>query len=121
MDEISVFISPGVIRRYHIYSTIWEAESGKILTMIQERGNVHNRFAVAVKKERLTVGHLPIEMSKLCWFFIQRGGSITCEVTGPRRRSRLKQGGLEILYDLIFKGPTTLIKKLKTAVKNVEV
>ena len=72
MDEIDVFISPGAIRGYHVYSTIWEAESGEILTTIQERGNVHDRFAVAVKKERLTVGHLLIEMSKLCWFFIQR-------------------------------------------------
>ena len=121
MDEIDVFVSPGAIRGYHVYSTIWEAESGEILTTIQERGNVHDRFAVAVKKERLTVGHLPIEMSKFCWFFIRRGGSITCEVTGPRRRSRLEQGGLEIPCDLIFKGPTTLIKKLKTAVKNVKV
>ena len=27
MDEIDVFVSPGTIRGYHIYSTIWEAES----------------------------------------------------------------------------------------------
>ena len=96
-------------------------QSGEILTTIQERGNVHDRFAIAVKKERLTVGHLPIEMSKLCWFFIQRGGSITCEVTGPHRQSWLEQGGLEIPCNLIFNGSTTLIRKLKTAVKNVEV
>ena len=50
MDEIDIFISPGAIRGYHIYFTIWEAESGEILTTIQERGNVHDRFAVTVKK-----------------------------------------------------------------------
>ena len=109
--EEAVFISPGGIRGYRVYSTIWEAESGEVLTTSQERGNVHDRFAVAVKKERLTVGHLPIEISKLCWFFIRRGGTITCEVTGTRRRSNLEQGGLEIPCNLTFKGPTTLIKK----------
>ena len=49
MDE-DVFVSPGAICGYHIYSTIWEAESGEILTTSQERGNVHDRFAVAVKR-----------------------------------------------------------------------
>ena len=42
MHEIDVFVSPGAIRGYHVYSTIWEAESGEILTTIQERGNVHD-------------------------------------------------------------------------------
>ena len=119
--EEAVFISPGAICGYRVYSTIWEAASGEVLTMSQERGNVHDHFAVAVKKERLTVGHLPIEISKLCWFFIQRGGTITCEVTGTHRRSNLEQGGLEIPCDLTFKGPTTLIKKLKTALHKVKI
>ena len=46
MDE-DVFVSPGAIRGY---STIWEAESGEILTTSQEQGNVHDHFTVAVKK-----------------------------------------------------------------------
>ena len=68
MDE-DVFVRPGAIRGYHIYSTIWEAEPGEILTTTQQRGNVHDRFAVAVKKERLTVRHLPIEISKILLVF----------------------------------------------------
>ena len=87
----------------------------------QERGDVHDRFAVTVKKDRLTVGHLPKEMSKLCWFFIRRGGTITCQVTGSRRRSNLEQGGLEVPCDMTFKGPTTLVDKLKTVINKVKV
>ena len=51
MDE-DVFISPGAICGYHVYSTLWEAEPGEILTTTQQRGNIHDRFAVAVKKSK---------------------------------------------------------------------
>ena len=85
-----------------------------------ERGNVHDRFSVAVRKERLTVGHLPRELSKFCWFFIRRSGTITCRVTGRRRRSRLDQGGMEIPCDLTFEGAPKLVKKLKNAVSNIK-
>ena len=75
--EFEVFVHPASIRGYHVYCSIWEAEADELLSTLQDRGNVHDRFAVAVKKEGLTVGHLPREVSKLCWFFIRRGGTIT--------------------------------------------
>ena len=68
----AVFISPGAIRGYHIYSTNLEAESREVLNMSQERGNIHDHFTVAVKKDMLTVGHLLIEISKLLFFYSTR-------------------------------------------------
>ena len=114
--DFEVFVHPASIRGYHVYCSIWEAEADELLSTLQDRGNVHDRFAVAVKKEGLMVGHLPREVSKLCWFFIRRGGTITCRVTGRRRRSRLEQGGLEIPCDLTFEGPLKLLKQLKNAI-----
>lgn len=65
MDEDS-FVAPGAIHGYDVtvYYTIWEVESREVLRMYQEWGNVHDRFVVAVKKERLTAGHLPIKNLK---------------------------------------------------------
>ena len=111
---------PSFICGYHVYYLIWEAELDEVLSTCPERGNVHDRFSVAVRKERLTVGYLPHELSKFCWFFIQRGGTITCKVTGCRRRSRLDQGGMEIPCDLTFEGSSKLVKKLKNAVSNIK-
>ena len=45
----------------------------------------------------MTVGHLPKEQSRVCHFFIQRGGVINVEViNSKKRRSNLSQGGTEI-------------------------
>ena len=42
---------------YHIYKTIWEATiDGELLACEREVGNIHDTFAVAVKKDRIIVG-----------------------------------------------------------------
>ena len=58
--------------------------------------------AVAVQKGKLIVGHLPKEISKVCWFFIHRGGTIKCIVKDKRRISPIEQAGLEVPCELIF-------------------
>ena len=64
----------------------------------QEHSNPEDHYAVAIAKPpmRNTVGHVPKEISRICWHFIGRGGTITCVVTGRRQRSFLPEGGLEI-------------------------
>ena len=37
-----------IIRGYHVYQTVWEAAVGLVLPCQQERGNVHDPYAVAV-------------------------------------------------------------------------
>ncbi len=83
------------------------------LSTVRETNNAHDRFAVAVKKKKLTVGHLPRETSKLTWFFLKRVGNITCTVKGRRCQSPLEQGGLEVPCKLSFSGPEHLVAKLK--------
>ena len=50
-------------------------------------GNTYDHFAMAASRGGSTVGHLPIEFSKLAWHFLHHGGHIVCEITGNRQRS----------------------------------
>ena len=51
---------------------------GEELIAESEPGNSEDPFAL--KRGGETVGHVPREISKLCWLFIHRG-SLTAEVT----------------------------------------
>ena len=54
----------------------------------REIGNVVDRYAVAAKNDsRITVGHLPRKISRICSIFLMGGGTIMATVT-RRRRSR---------------------------------
>jgi hypothetical protein len=93
-----------MVRGYHCYQEIWQAIVGEELQTTRELGNIHDLYAVAVTRSRLTVGHLPRKISSVCSLFLRRGGEISCIVTGTRRYSSdLEQGGLEIPCTLIFK------------------
>ena len=101
------------VRGQHIYQELWEAVIGEELQCQRERDNPTDIYAVAVRKGRTVVGHLPRRLSRLCALFIRRGGSIHCSPTGKRRYSAdLPQGGLEIPCILYFKGDAKEIKKV---------
>ncbi len=105
------------IRGYHVYKNIWTPEIGEGLQLSQENGNEADQFAVATYKEEAVVGHVPREISRICWYFLEHDGEILCEVNGNKRRSPLAQGGLEIPCKLTFIGKPKLIKKLKKLLK----
>ena len=70
-------------------------------------------------KRKLTVAHIPEEISKICWFFIQKGGKIQCEVTEKRRPS-IEKVSLEVpcelklsLLETVDNGETILSKLKK--------
>ena len=90
------------VRGYHIYKEVWEAPLGQLLLCQRELGNVHDPYAVAVVDTRgiitLVVGHVRRAISSVCYFFLGRSGTITCEVTGLRQYYvDLPQGGLNRL------------------------
>ena len=97
------FSVESMVRGYHEYQDVWDAPVHEVLSCEREVGNVYDTFAVAVKKDDEIVGHCPRKISAICSIFIRRGGKITCQVTGRRRRSSdLPQGGLEIPCELTF-------------------
>ena len=95
------------IRGYHIYNWAqWTAEIGSILTSEPEKrpsALVEDRYAIAIISNNQTVGHVPKFLSKLTFFFLKHGGTLTVKVTGERRYSfDLAQGGMEIPVEFIY-------------------
>ena len=114
MSEVSTCVVEAMIRGYHEYKSIWEAEMGEILACIREPSNVHDPYAVAVVKSSIIVGHVPRKFSSICSIFIRKGGTISCQVSGGRRYSAdLPQGGLEIPCVLKFQGKVEDVNKVK--------
>ena len=75
--------------------------------------NIHDDFAVAVLKNSNTVGHVPRETSRVCWYFLHKSGSeMTCIVNGDRRRSEVDGKGLVVPCVYIFKGKQKHLERL---------
>ena len=107
------------MRGFHVYGTIWSPVVDEELTTAQEPHNPEDRYAVSVIKNDTVVGHIPRELSKMCWYFLQRGGEILCTITGSRRRSNLMEGGLEIPCIYTFRGKKNLVDKLKSIMSDM--
>ena len=60
-----------VIRGHRVYQDIWTPFIGEVLHVEQETHNVQDRFTVAIVKDDITVGHVPREVSRLVWHFIE--------------------------------------------------
>ena len=87
------------MKGFHHYHHHWHPELDQILNCYHERNNRFDHFAIkfceAGKEE--TIGHIPMEMSRVTKYFMDRGGSVTAQLTRVHyRRSPLVQGGLEI-------------------------
>ena len=92
-----------VVRGYHVYQDVWSTRVGEQLTCDREPGNHHDTFAVAIKKDNVTLGHVPRCIFPVCFIFLRQGRTISCTVTGHRRYSAdLTQGGMEIPCTLTF-------------------
>ena len=83
-SEREHFRLESTVRGHHIHKYTWTLLIGEVLQTATERLNEHDRFAVAIMKDENTVGHIPREISKVAWYFLQHGGEITCEISGRR-------------------------------------
>ena len=57
----------------------------ELLTCSREPTTTSDRYAVAVIKDRTTIGHLPRKICKVCSVSLSRGSLISCKVTGLKR------------------------------------
>ena len=67
----AAFTVVSCIRGYHVYKDIWDATVGEELECARESDNPEDRYAVAMKKDGETVGHVPQTMSRLCGLFLE--------------------------------------------------
>ena len=83
-SDQAVFIHEDVIRGHHVYKEVWTPVCGEILEVAKEGDNLHDRRAVALLRSRgsesVCVGHVPRELSRTFWHFLNHNGEITCEV-----------------------------------------
>ena len=66
------FETETVVRSYHIYKDIWEAELQEELECQREAGNPSDHYAVAVVKDAVIVGHLPRQLARVSSLFLRR-------------------------------------------------
>ena len=94
------------IRGYHTYQSQWNAEVAAELGAVPDTRTAalaKDKYAIAVKNGEQTVGHIPMFLSKLTFFFLRYGGKVSIKVNGPRRYSvALIQGGLELPAEFTF-------------------
>ena len=79
------FTFTSCVRGYHVCKDIWNPTVSETLNCEREARNPKDPYAVCLRKDDTTVGHVP--------------HIISCKaiVTGPRRYSQdLPQGGLEL-------------------------
>ena len=108
------------VRGYYIYREFWMANLGEVLPCAREESNPHDPFAVSVHDGPNIVGQVPRKFSALCALFIQRGGTITCQVIGSKQYSLdLPQGGLEIPCVLTFSGEQREVLKVQKLVEEI--
>ena len=112
------FCLESTVRGHHIYKRTWTPFIGEVLQTATERSNEHDRFAIAVAKGSNTVGHIPREISKVAWYFLQHGGEITCEISGRRKLSSIPGKGLEVPCMYTFLGSPKMIKQLVKLLTN---
>ena len=110
-DEES-FMLESSVRGHHIFKRIWTPVNGQMLQVQCETGNAQDARAVATIHNGAIVGHMPREISRTAFYFLQHGGRITCEVTGRRKLSDVPNKGLVVPCMYTFSGKPVMIKRL---------
>ena len=103
-----------VVRGFHYYRKSWLPEPEQTLNCFRKEGNTFDRFAIKVceKDKNEIVGHLPMEISRVTKFLLDRGANVSAKLTSTHyRRSPLVQGGIEISCVVTVSMPSTVINQ----------
>ena len=114
LDEEESFQLESSVRGHHVYKFVWTLVVGQFLQVQPEAENSHDAYAIAVILDDVDVGHLPREFSRVAFYFLQHGGRITCEITGSRRLSDVRNKGLIVPCLYTFWGRPAIIKRVIT-------
>ncbi len=111
----AIFFLHSVIRGHHISKSFWRPVAGENVAVACEPSNPYDSHAVSVNKGGNIIGHVPRNISRIIYSFLSQGGTIECEVVGPRKYGT----GLEV--PCIYKQTGEEIIVIKTKKKLVEV
>jgi len=110
------------VRGYHYYKKYWQPEVNQVLYLSHEKDNHFDSFAIKMCDVQGNIrGHLPMEISRVTKFLLDRGAKITATLRSTNyRRSPLVQGGLEIPCSVkVMMMPTQLNKRLVNRYKDL--
>ena len=96
---------------FHVYKAIWELKVSEKLACSHEENNRDDPFTIKTCQldSGKIVGHLPMELSRISKFILDRGAKIEVKLRETHyRRSPVVQGGLEIPCDLVIRMPNTM-------------
>ena len=90
-------------RGFHETRKFWKPKDHRKLEIAEEQCNLFYPYAISI------VGHIPREIPRFCYFFVNHGGLLRGNVSDTKyRRSPLPQGGLEIPMTLsVYQGKAT--------------
>ena len=87
------------VKGFHVYKTNWKPQDQDLLKCTHKEDNPYDIFSMKVYKPDCDeiVGHLPMEISRITKFIVDRISKCTLKIRGLHyRRSPLVQGGLEV-------------------------
>ena len=112
----AVYEKESVVRGHHVYKVIWTPVIGEELEVRTEDDNDHDQHAVAVVKDGVVIGHMPRLAAEVSWFFLKRGGSITCRITGNRKFGV----GLEVPCTYVYSSCAKIVNKLSKLLDHID-
>ena len=59
-DEMKEYKMLSCVCGYQIYYSIWDSCVGEMLCCESDRHNLHDQFAISVKKDNIIIGHLRV-------------------------------------------------------------
>ncbi len=104
------------VRGFHVYKYIWMPFMNEALQARQQLGYSEDAYAVVKNTGtgEIVIGHVPREISRICWYFLQNDGEISCTITtADKRRTALVQGGFAVQCS------TTLLVKRNISISYV--
>ena len=115
MTCVKYFQFSAAVQGFHYYRISWLPEPEQTLNCFHEEGKTFDRFAIKVheKDKNEIVGHLPMEISQITKYFLDRGANVSAKLTSMHyRRSPLVQGRIEISCVVTVSITGTVINQL---------
>ena len=75
-----------------LFGESWSPSEDQKLERARENEIPYDKFAVVIVLNKVTVGHLPKEISKTVSFFFKHGAEAMCTVNGRSRHSEITEG-----------------------------
>ena len=106
-----IFEFPSAVRRFHYYRKYWQPQLDNELYCQHELDSPFNFFGIkiCIRNAGVTVGHLPMEISRATKFLLDRGTTAFIKLFSTNYCvSPLVQGGFEIPCRVETQRPPTL-------------